>query len=40
MGGHRIGYEISKYNKGDKEKKPQPKEDGVYEFTNDTTQTR
>ena len=40
MGGHRFGYIICRYNKGNKTKQPQPNEEGVYELTNVTTHIR
>lgn len=37
MGRRRYDNEICKYNIGKKTKQPQPKEEGLYEFTNTTT---
>jgi hypothetical protein len=37
VGGRGYDNGICKYNKGKKTKKPQPKEEGIYEFTNSTT---
>jgi hypothetical protein len=37
VGGRGYDNRICRYNKGKKTKKPQPKEDDIYEFTNATT---
>jgi hypothetical protein len=37
VGGRGYDNEICRYNKGKNKKKPQPKEEGLYEFTNATT---
>ena len=37
MGGNKYDNGICKYNKGKNTKHPQPKDEGVYEFTNATT---